>query len=109
MISLFEPSFGDESSVTSNIVGDLGTDKDDRRPLPALPLELLFIMILGGILDDPLEVIDDTEGCSGPRPARDTQTARVTVLATMMCEDYGQDKIISPLAGKVAIKTFTVH
>ena len=87
-----ELSLGDESSVTSTIVGDLGTDKDEHeRLLPDLTRNLLFMVVLDGILCDSLLVNEETGVCADARSARDTQTAREDTIARMrMLESWPQ-------------------
>ena len=84
---------GDESSVTSSIVGDLGTDKDEHeRLLPDLTRNLLFIVVLDGIPScDSLLVNEGTGVCEDPRSARDTQTAREAKIASMQNINYVWD------------------
>ena len=72
---LFGPEFGDESSVTSMIVGDLGTTIRLALFLSLCPP--YFIVSLGGILDLGLSGPDDNGSlfCAA-RTVRDTDTAR---------------------------------
>ena len=80
-----ELSLGDESSVTSAIVGDLGTDKDEHeRLLPDLTRNLLFMLVLDGISWDSLLVNEENGVRGDPRNARDTETAREDVIARMV-------------------------
>ena len=79
---LFGLEVGEESSVTSIMVGDLGTSTR-----LALILWLCFIVILGGILHFGLLVAvgDLVWSCvwGRPRTVRDTETARVVWEATI--------------------------
>ena len=79
---LFGLEVGEESSVTSIMVGDLGTSTR-----LALILWLCFIVILGGILHfGLLGAVGDLDwSCvwGRPRTVRDTETARVVWEATI--------------------------